>query len=166
VDRTATRAELSSALEALVALARGLDSSAWDRPSPNEEWTALDTLAHVVAAEEGMRARIERALGGDGSLRGDFDLDRWNRRQVEKRRGLGADELLAAFVAEREATMRQLDGVSDAQLSAPVEHPANRNATVGWVFARIAEHQRAHTDDIRRAVGEEDSRRGPAGRAI
>jgi uncharacterized protein (TIGR03083 family) len=152
-DRAAMRGALTAAREALRSTASELTPAAWATPSPNEGWSALDTLAHLVAAEEGMRARIERALAGDGALPADFDLDRWNRRQVEKRRGLGADELLAGFGAAREATLRLLDTLRDDQLTLPVEHPANRQATVGWVFDRIAAHQLAHTDDVRRVLG-------------
>jgi uncharacterized protein (TIGR03083 family) len=146
------RVALVAARDVLVS-ASDRTPSTWAGPSPNDGWSALDTLAHLVAAEEGMCARIGRALAGDGALPPDFDLDRWNRRQVEKRRGLGPDELMAGFVAARAATLRLLDSLSDDQLTLAVEHPANRQATVGWVFDRIAQHQLAHADDIRRTLG-------------
>ena len=152
MDRIAVRAELDAARRDLLALAAGVDPAAWERPSPNQDWTARDTLAHVVAAEEGMRARIERALAGDAALRPDFDLHRWNRRQVERRREQSAEALLSELAAGRDASLRLLDGLDDGRLEAPIEHPANREATVGWVFSRIAEHQRAHADEIRRAI--------------
>jgi uncharacterized protein (TIGR03083 family) len=144
---------LTAARDVLLSAASELTPPIWARPSPNDGWSALDTLAHLVAAEEGMCARVGRALAGDGALPADFDLDRWNRRQVEKRRGLDPEELMAGFAAARAATLRLLDSLSDDQLALAVEHPANRQATVGWVFERIAQHQLAHTDDIRRALG-------------
>ena len=147
------RRDLVASRDTLMDVVAKLTAEDWERPAANPEWTARDTLAHLVASEESMLARIVKGLAGDGKLRPDFDLHLWNRRQVEKRRDKSPADLLVDLSTSRTELLRLLEDITGEQLAVPVEHPANRDGTVQFIFNRIAEHEREHARDLAASAG-------------
>ena len=81
----------------------------WERRATNPEWTARDLLIHLANSEPGLLTRMQRILAGTSQMPPDFDLHRWNLRQVEKRRAQGAPtvESLVAALDETAAQARR-----------------------------------------------------------
>jgi uncharacterized protein (TIGR03083 family) len=132
----------------------------WSRVahSDNVGWTVRDVLAHVTGAEPSLVAIINRAQA-DGSYipRPDFDLDFFNRRQVEKRAGKSPADLSAEMESNRAATLKLLADLPESALDLPVRHPTYGDMTVEDIFRIIGFHERLHADEIRAATARSTS---------
>ena len=112
-------------------------------------WTARDVLAHVVGAEPSLLGIITRAQAeGHYVPRPDFDLNLWNRRQVEKRVEKSPADLLAELDRNRVATLELLADLPESALDFPVRHPSYGDMIVEDVFRLIGFHERLHADEI------------------
>jgi uncharacterized protein (TIGR03083 family) len=121
--------------------------------SDNIGWTVRDVLAHVTGAEPSLGAIINRAQAeGHYIPRPDFDLDLFNRRQVEKRAEKSPADLLAEIESNRSATLKLLAGLPEFALDLPVRHPTYGDMTVEDIFRIIGFHERLHADEIRAAT--------------
>lgn len=147
--RGALREDLTSAHRALRALLDTVTDSAWALPTPNEGWTVKDTLAHLCMGETGNMLIARRILDGEGKAVEGFDLNRWNQRQVEKRRDKTPDELWQELDTARAETLTALAGLTEEQLQMRGQRTTGEETTVEGVFRQIARHERLHADDIR-----------------
>ena len=129
----------------------------WGQNQANpEHWPARDILAHLLAAEQGLRGRINRILAGeDTKPPPDFDLNRWNQRQVEKRRSMTPADIMPELDKERQTTFALLNGVKQAALDLPGFPATGQPSTVAGVFERIADHETEHAKEIAAAAGVE-----------
>src|SRR5574341_1596365 len=102
---------------ACMGILNGLTTDQWQTPVPSDEgtqWTAKDVLAHIAVSEGGQLGQITRCLAGEVTVPDDFDLNRFNRRSVQKQ----ADRVVADMLKEIEAGHAQvlelLDKVPEA----------------------------------------------------
>ncbi len=106
-------------------LLRAIDSvpdDAWDEPSPEPGWTRRDVLAHIASNELRVHARLRSAVGrGDeAELKAINDIDGWNQREVEARRGRSVPELVDELATHRRETLRLLNAFGSQHLSTPI----------------------------------------------
>lgn len=115
-------------------------------------WRARDLLAHLVSAEMGHQRLIsEVAQGGPGSPAG-FDVDRYNAEQVAALQARAPAELLAEFLAVREATLALVASLSDEDLARRGRHPAlGDDATLADFIRIITVHARMHLRELPRS---------------
>jgi hypothetical protein len=118
----------------------------------NPEWRVCDILAHLAGAEPGLLSTIKRFLTGT-ELPPDFDLDRWNRRQVEKQADLSIEDLVLSLQESRRQAWPLLDSLSEEDLDVVGTHPAGFRTTVEGIFTTIANHELDHGNEIRHALG-------------
>lgn len=149
--KQALRGEVIAAREELMAAIQSLGDEDWDRPTTNPAWTARDILTHLSVAEAGNLVRMKRVLEGTGQLPADWDLNRYNNRTVEKRRGAAVGDLIAALARSREELLAFLDGLSDDQLDVRGSHGSGRELTIAEMFGMVANHERSHARDIQSA---------------
>jgi len=146
---------LASSRGFLRSVVEAVRSEGWSRVAHADSagWTARDVLAHVVGAEPSLAAIITQAqTGGRYVPRPDFDLDFWNRRQVEKRDEKSPADLVAEMERNRTATLKLLADLRESALDLPVRHPAYGDMTVEDVFRIIGFHERLHAEEIRRVI--------------
>jgi len=146
---------LASSRGFLRSVVEAVRSEDWSRAAHADSagWTARDVLAHVVGAEPSMAAIITQTqVGGRYVPRPDFDLDYWNRRQVEKRAEKSPADLAAEMEKNRAATLQLLADLPESALDLPVRHPAYGDMTVEDVFRIIGFHERLHAEEIRRVI--------------
>jgi uncharacterized protein (TIGR03083 family) len=106
-------------------LLRTVDSvpdDAWDQPSPEQGWTRRDVLAHVASNELRVHARLRSAVGraDEAELKAINDIDGWNQREVEARRGRSVPDLVDELATHRRETLRLLNAFSSQHLSTPI----------------------------------------------
>jgi uncharacterized protein (TIGR03083 family) len=146
---------LASSRQFLATTVQTVRDEDWSRVahSDNVGWTVRDVLAHVTGAEPGLGAIISRAQA-EGSYipRPDFDLDFFNRRQVEKRATKSPRDLLAELESNRAATLKLLTDLPESALDLPVRHPTYGDMTVEDIFRIVGFHERLHADEIRTAT--------------
>lgn len=156
------RSELVSFLnetrDEFLVLARSLTSEQLDLPTENPGWSVRDTIAHLASSEAGLIATAKRIAGGEPSPRPGFDLDAYNQRQVEKRRGQATDELLSELAESRREMLATLAALTDEQLAMEGKFSSGLPTNVFGVFRRIGEHERLHSEQIREAIAREKRR--------
>ena len=151
--KAALRDELVEAQQALLEVLDGVEADDWSRASPNEGWTVRDLLTHLATSEAGFVPTLRRMAAGQGGVPPDFDPNRWNASQLRRRGDVAPDQLRAELEASHRDMLAVLDDLDDAaldhrgHLSSGVEGSTEDN------FRLVAEHKRAHTDDIRAAMG-------------
>ncbi len=150
--KTTIRQRLHEARQLLLEAVAALDEETALTATANPEWRVRDILAHLAAAERGLLRNVERFLAG-GELPADFDLDRWNRRQVARRQDATVADLLAELAASREETWALLDRLDETALEVSGLHPAGMPTTVAGLFVTIAHHELDHGNEIRAALG-------------
>ena len=152
VDRTvALREETTAARDELMAAIESLADEDWDGPTANPGWTARDVLIHLVVSEPGNLTRMTRILEGRGELPPDWDLNRYNNRQVEKQRGASVGDLVGRLRKSRAELLVFLDGLSEDQLDVRGWHASGRELSLAEIFRVMANHERGHAADIRSA---------------
>ena len=151
------RAEIIAALEtdaaAVAEAVSGLPDRRWNAGVYENGWTARQLLAHLAAIEWTYPKLIDRAreapsapaAGGGG-----FDMDAYNRRQVEKRADASVADLLDEFSSNRAATIAALRDADDDLLARPARSAGGVQGTLLQVFASVAvDHVRQHLADLR-----------------
>lgn len=147
-SKQALREEMAAARFELMAAIGSLAEADWDRATANPEWTARDILTHVAVSESGNLVRMRRILEGNSALPADWDLNRYNNRQVEKRRGMAVADLVAALSQSREEALAFLDGLTAEQLDTRGWHGSGRELSLAEIFVVMANHERGHARDI------------------
>lgn len=114
----------------------GVSRGDWDQPSPCEDWSVRDLVAHVVEEERfgppllAGQTLVEIGDRFSGDLLGDHPLDVW-----------------------RDAAADLRDAIADpAVLEAPVRLPGSPRSGQEFLLELFADHL-VHTWDLARAVG-------------
>jgi hypothetical protein len=157
-DRKQTlRDHLSATRSLLTALAARLGPEDWERQvqtqSSELRWTAREMLAHLAAAERGQMATLKGIAAGGTGVPDDFDLNRWNKRQVERGAARTPAELLDELAASRVELLATLDALGDAELDRRGRHGRGDTLTVEQFFYRIGEHEAEHVTLAMAALG-------------
>lgn len=152
-----TKEELRAMLEAsqreLEALLNSLSADEWaTQTGTAERWTVRDTVSHLVTGEAGNLVIARGIAAGVEMYRPDFDLARYNRRNIEKNATRTPAQLLEDLQAVRRETLEFLESLDDATLQRAGKRTTGEDTTVAGVFERIADHQREHAAEIRAAL--------------
>lgn len=152
--KQAIRQHLESTRAALIEAVSGLAAEDWERLVTSSEgaWTVRQALAHLASAEAGQLATGRRMLTGEAKLREDWNLDFWNRRQVEKRQDRSPTDLLGDLSTSRRELLEWIDGLSEADLEKSGQHARGDVITIEQLCFRVGEHEADHAVQIRRAL--------------
>lgn len=150
------RALLTAAAQELDETLDALAPDDWEkRTLTTDRWTIRETVSHLVTGEAGNLAIARGIAAGIDMYRPDFDLDRYNRRNLEKTAQRTPAQLRDDLRAIRRETLATLDGFDEATLRRTGRRTTGEETSVAGVFERIAEHQREHLAEIRAAVGQD-----------
>jgi hypothetical protein len=138
------------------AILTSLTPEQWTMPVPSDEgaqWLARDVLIHLAVSEPGQLGQIQRCLKGEVTVPDDFDLNRFNRRSVQKNADKSVADLLKEIEAGHALVLAELDKVSEDDLDKKGRHARGDVITVEQFFIRITEHRRQHAEEIQKSVG-------------
>jgi hypothetical protein len=141
--------------EASLAILRQLTPEQWAMPVPSDEganWKARDVLAHLATSEGGQLGQITRLLDGKETVPDDFDLNRYNRRSVEKKAAQTVPELLATIERDHEAVLKALDAVDEGDFDKTGRHARGDTLSIEGFFHRITAHRREHAEQLAAAL--------------
>ena len=82
----------------------------------------------------------------------DFDLNRYNNRQVEKNKDKQPAEILFGMAESRQKLLALLEEVPDEALDKRGKHARGDVISLEQLFYRIGEHEADHTVEIKRAL--------------
>jgi hypothetical protein len=139
-----------------LAIFKSLSPEQWQQPVPSDEgadWKARDVLTHVTISEAGQLGVIRRILAGEGGVPADFDLNRYNRRSVQKQAERTVADLLASLERDHAEVLSVLDAVSEADLDKTGRHARGDVLTLERFFHRITEHRREHAQELAKNLG-------------
>lgn len=154
VEQLADR--LRSVRTSLLKAMEGLSDGDMERQVETDGWRSIkDVILHLATGERGMLTVARRCLAGEHFSYEGFDLNRWNERQVEKKRGLSVAEALNELQAVRDDSLSTLQELTPEQLQTPAAHPVWGDVTVGQLFRIMSIHDELHRQDIEqlRAAG-------------
>ena len=120
--------------------------------SDGAAWTVHQLAIHLMVTDKGHNNTLKGIANGEETIPADFDLERFNRRSVEKRAETSVEEArasLAATAAERNAW---LDTIDDATLDKKGRHGSMRILSIEEILQVIADHDRDHGNDIAKAL--------------
>lgn len=126
----------------------------WDTPvySDGAAWTVRQLAIHLMISDKGQTSTVMGIARGENPVPADFDLERYNRRSVEKRADASIDDVrasLGASFAERE---HWLDTLDDAALDREGRHGSGRILSVAQILQVMADHERDHANDIAKVL--------------
>ncbi len=126
----------------------------WDTQvySEGAAWTVKQLLVHLMVTDKGHNNMIMGIARGEETIPADFDLERFNRRSVEKRAETTIEEARAALqqtAAERDAW---LDTVDEATLAKTGRHGSMHILSIERILGVVAQHDRDHANDIAKVL--------------
>jgi hypothetical protein len=116
------------------------------------QWTVRDVIAHLADSDRGQLGQIQRLVKGEQTIPVDFDLDRWNKRAVQKRADKPVADLLADIEKAHADALHFLEGLSDADLDKAGRHPRGDEPTAEGFFSHMAQHRASHAAEIKAAI--------------
>jgi len=144
--RAELRENVVQAHQALTETLDTLQGGDWERLSPNEGWTAKDTLAHLSSIEARQRTQVRAIL--EGGTYPTNPVDEYNAAEVAKRQGQSVQELRAELTREHQATVELLDQLQETDLDRYFDHPTRGRVTIESIYQTVNRHTRTHTQDI------------------
>src|SRR5579871_3905277 len=116
----------------------------WDTQiySDGAAWNARQLLIHLAISDMGQTNSVMAIAAGQDNIPADFDLDRYNKRSVEKRADMTPAEARQMMVEARAKLNDWLDTVDEATLSKRGRHGSLNIYTVAEFLHVMADHER------------------------
>lgn len=150
--KAAIRADLVDAQRALMDALDRVGPEDWLRRSPaNAGWMVRDLLVHLTTSEAGFVPTLRRMAAGEGGVPADFDPNRWNAGQLRRRNDSPPEQLRAELEAAHAQMLALLDSLEVAALDHRGHLSSGAEGSTEDNFRLVADHKRAHTEDIRAA---------------
>jgi hypothetical protein len=149
VDPDAVIDALKSTPASLRLAVRRLKAAQIAQPA-GDDWSALDVVRHVRAADAILAPRIWHALVRDRPALPSFDERRWA--ELIASANVPVDAQLAAFAIHRAELTALLRTLTPDQWQRTGVHETNGDQTVLQMCTHIAEHEREHVAQIEAIV--------------
>jgi uncharacterized damage-inducible protein DinB len=143
--RAELRDEVIAAHGELLRMVDSLSADEWKRMT-YEGWTSKDTFSHLATIQERQRAQVQCAL--DNTPWNPEDVNTYNARKVDERKGWSNEQVRGEFEKEQAATLALLDRLREEDLQRTFQHPTRGAVTVESIFLQVATHTRNHARDI------------------
>lgn len=154
-------AELDGHRERFAAFCLALAPEELERPVPGSDWLVRDFIAHLATIDRPVIEIFRSARAGEirygAPDAGPFDVDDWNERQVQERRGWGVAQLLAEAQSERVVLREALAALMDKDLThcIPFAGDARRppaKIELGQYLRGWCKHDPMHVADMVRGL--------------
>ncbi|MEO8541114.1 MAG: DinB family protein [bacterium] len=150
---------------------RSLSQEELDRPVPKSTWVVRDFIAHL-ATIDGPVSEMFKSMhaGEDAGIRdadgGKFDIDDWNDKQVERRRVLSVDDVLAEAAKSRAELKSHMLVLTDEDLARTLKFGGDSKRAAseipfGGYLRGWCKHDPMHAMDMSRALPERQAALAP-----
>lgn len=123
----------------------------WDTPvySEGAAWNVRQLLIHLAITDQGHNNMIMGIANGMETVPADFDLERYNRRSVEKKAEMTPDMARESMAGSRAALFAWLDSLTDeGVLEKQGRHGSMNIFSVRQILRVAAQHEKNHVLDI------------------
>ncbi|HEX2039569.1 MAG TPA: DinB family protein, partial [Acidimicrobiales bacterium] len=134
----------------LVSLVASAEPSALRREPEPDEWSAATVVCHLADAELVYGVRLRLIVAEERPVLTPYDEQAW----ADRFGDLDEDpkDTLARFRTLRDANLRLLDALVDGEWDRTGVHQQRGLLSVSGTVKLMAEHDRTHLDQIRRAL--------------
>ena len=139
--------------EETLRIVEALSPADLDRADRATGWSVRQLLAHLVSTELGTAFVIRRALEGDVMHVSPEDRDAFNEAQVEGASGWTVDRIRTELEEARVVLREVFAGMDEEDLDRQVRWPEWPARTVRTSIPYMLEHEDAHLDQVRAAIG-------------
>lgn len=124
----------------------------WDETlySDGARWTIRQLLIHLMIADKGLNRVMQGIAEDQQIIPEDYDIDRYNRRSVEKSAEITVEQARAGLAQSRQELFDWLDSIDEDTLDKEGRHPARIIMPIHQMLDIMAQHERDHADDIAR----------------
>ncbi|MCS6835823.1 MAG: DinB family protein [Anaerolineae bacterium] len=121
--------------------------------SEGAQWTVRQLAIHLMIADQGHNNMIFAAARGENIIPEDYDLERFNRRSVEKAAEVSLEQAIERMSESRRALLEWLADKDDSVLAHEGRHASLHMMTIAQMMGVMVGHERGHADDILRFLG-------------
>ena len=145
---------LNHTREELLEMIGQMELDDWNKTVQTEDghWTVKQVMLHLATSETGQLRTAKAIAAGQPTVPDDFDLNRYNNRQVEKNKDKQPPEILFGMAESRQQVFAFIDEVPEADLDKRGKHGRGDVISVEQLFYRIGEHEAEHAATIRAAL--------------
>ncbi len=146
---------LNATREAVLKIIGNMQPDDWNLQVQGDDgrWTVKQVMLHLATSETGQIATGRSIVAGRPTVADDFDLNRYNNRQVEKNAAKTPPEILFGMAESRQKLLAFLSEVSEADLDKRGKHARGDVISLEQLFYRIGEHEAEHAELIKKALG-------------
>lgn len=140
--------------EKTVTIFAQLEPKDWEKAvyADGETWNIRQLLAHFVTAEAGIEDLIKNILEDGEGVSEDFDIDRYNSRQVSRHIDTHPVKLIEMFSEQRANTVELVKSLRAIDLQRVGRHPFLGMASLEDIIKLIYRHNQIHQRDMRRVI--------------
>jgi uncharacterized damage-inducible protein DinB len=120
--------------------------------SEGASWTVRHILAHFVVTEASIARLVKYILEGLPGVPENFDIDKFNEREVKCFSKLPTEMVLQRFLERRAETIEMVSQMEDTDLEKQGRHPWFGIAPVGDMIKLMYRHNQIHQRDIRKVL--------------
>jgi DinB superfamily len=127
----------------------------WDTQvySDGAGWTVKQLAVHLSDADRGTNGQIMGIAAGREVIPADFDLNRYNKRAVEKRIEMSVEDVRKSLDTTRAELLTWLDTIDDATLNKKGRHATLQILSITEILDVMVAHERGHANDIADVLG-------------
>ena len=145
---------LNHTREEVLEVVAQLSPDDWNKIVQSDEggWTVKQMLLHIAISEVGQLKTGQAIAAGQPAVPDDFDLDRYNKRQIEKNQAKLPPEILFGMAESRQKLLKFLEQVSAEDLDKRGRHGLGDVISLEQLFYRVGEHEAEHAAQIRQVL--------------
>ncbi|NIM92280.1 MAG: hypothetical protein GTO18_00995 [Anaerolineales bacterium] len=131
-----------------------LSSSDWDRRVYHSDhgWTVKEVLSHFVSSEIAYIRLFEDILSGGSGAPHHFDVDSFNRTEVDALNSIKAHDLLEKFREARAEVAQMVTELKDLDMQKTGRHPMMGVVKLEKLFKLLYQHNAIHMKDVRKVI--------------
>jgi hypothetical protein len=157
----ATKQEVAQSLKAVVERAEEIAARLGEKdlacPVCENGWSVKQVFAHLAsmgASPSFFIGMAQRAASGEGGGGGGFDIDAFNKQQVELRKDRTLQELVSEFRKGHEAGITLIDSTPDDVLNKQLPDPfrGGMSTPLEMIQSSCSGHEGDHLDEVESAL--------------
>lgn len=116
--------------------------------SDGAQWTLRQLVIHLALADKGHNRMLLHYAEGKEFIPADYDMERYNKRSVEKQDSTTLAQAREMLAATRAELLAWLDQQDDAILDKTGRHASLKIMTLSEIMDVMAAHEEEHANDI------------------
>lgn len=142
--------KLNAARARLEAVLDAVPENLWEQQiySEGAQWTVRQLLIHLMISDAGQNRVMMSIAEGKDLIPPDYDLERFNKRSVEKQAEITPAQARAALKESRQTLLDWLNTLTDATLEMQGRHASMQIMSISQILDVVANHEVGHANDI------------------